>query len=107
VGSSSSEGEDRSTTRAFMVGPPCSNTSERGSREDTSVGDPGGDGVPDGADGGVLASLATGLPSAEGECSRLMPLLPSMVRKQRTREGNPKQEKECEMVPSGERRRYL
>jgi hypothetical protein len=40
-----------------------------------------------------------------------MPLLPSIVGKQRMREGNPKrgrdEEKEYEMVPSGERRRYL
>jgi hypothetical protein len=40
-----------------------------------------------------------------------MPLLPSIVEKQRTKEENPKQErdeeKECEMVPSGERMRYL
>jgi hypothetical protein len=47
----------------------------------------------------------------EGECSHLMPLLPSIVGKQRIREENPKQErdkeKECEMVPSGKRRRYL
>jgi hypothetical protein len=31
-------------------------------------------------------SLAAGLPSAEGEHSRLMPLLPSIVDKLRTRE---------------------
>jgi hypothetical protein len=40
-----------------------------------------------------------------------MPLLSSIVEKQRTREGNPKQErdeeKECEIIPSGERMRYL
>jgi hypothetical protein len=73
--------------------------------------DPGGDGVPDGVGGGVLASLATGLPSAEGEHSHLMLLLPSIVGKKRAKEGNPKREvdepEECEMVLTGERRRYL
>jgi hypothetical protein len=68
-------------TRAFSEGPPCSSTGERGWREETSVGDPGGDGVLDGADGGVLTSLAAGHPSAENERSRLMPLLPSIVEK--------------------------
>jgi hypothetical protein len=47
----------------------------------------------------------------EGERSRLMPLLPSIVGKQRAREGNLKQErdeeKECGMVLSGKRMRYL
>jgi hypothetical protein len=104
--SSPSKGEDRSTTRAVPEGPPCSSTGERGRREDTYVGDPGGDGVPYGVSGGVLALLAVGLPSAEGEHSRLMPLLLSIVEKQRTREGNPwrgrDEEKKCEMVPSGE-----
>jgi hypothetical protein len=66
MGSSSSEGEDRSTTGAIPEGPPCSSTGERGRREDTSVEDPGGDGVPYGAGGGVLASLTAGLPSTEG-----------------------------------------
>jgi hypothetical protein len=55
--------------------------------------------------------LVAGLPSVEGERSCLMSLLPSIVGKQRTREGNPKQErdeeKECEMVLNGERMRYL
>jgi hypothetical protein len=40
-----------------------------------------------------------------------MPLLSSIVGKQRARERNPKQEeyeeKECEMAPSGERMSYL
>jgi hypothetical protein len=40
-----------------------------------------------------------------------MPLLSSIVGKQGTREGNPMQErdeeKECEMVSSGEQMRYL
>jgi hypothetical protein len=58
-----------------------------------------------------LASLATGFPSTEGERSHLMPLLPFIVGKLRTREGNPKQgrdeRKKWEMVLGGERRRYL
>jgi hypothetical protein len=111
MGSSSSGGEDRSTTRAIPEGLLCSSIGEQVRREDTSTEDPGGDGVSDGADGGVLASLAAGLPSGEGECSRIMPLLPSIVGKQRIRKGNPKrgrdEEKECELVPSEERRRYL
>jgi hypothetical protein len=41
----------------------------------------------------------------------LMPLLPSIVGKKRAKEGNPKREvdepEECEMVLTGERRRYL
>jgi hypothetical protein len=88
----------------MLEGLPCSSTGERGRQEDTSVGDPGGDEVLDGASGGVLVSLAVGLPSVEGERSRLIPLLPSIVGKQRTREGNLRRgrdkEKECEMVPS-------
>jgi hypothetical protein len=111
IKSYSSEDEDRSITGAVPEGPPCSSTGERGRREDTSIGNPEGGGVLDCASGGVLASLVVGLPSMEGEHSRLMPLLPSIVGKQRMREGNPKrgrdEEKECEMVPSGERRRYL
>jgi hypothetical protein len=66
MGSSPSEGEDRSTTRAVPEGLSCSSTDVRGRQEDTSVRDPGGDGVPDVAGGGVLASLAIGLPSTEG-----------------------------------------
>jgi hypothetical protein len=71
--------------------PPCSNTGEQGRREETSEGDPGG-GDPDGTGGGVLASLGRGLPPTEGERSRLMPLLSSIVGKQGVRERNPKQE---------------
>jgi hypothetical protein len=86
-------------------------TGERGWWEHTSAGDPGVEGVPDGTDGGVLASLAAGLPFAEGERSRLMPLLPSIVEKLRSGEGNPKhgrdKGKKWEMVLGGERMRYL
>jgi hypothetical protein len=56
-------------------------------------------------------SLGGELSSVEGERSHLRPLLSSIVGKQRARERNHKQkedeEKECKMVPSGERMRYL
>jgi hypothetical protein len=65
----------------IVDGTPCSNTGERGRREDTSDGDPDGGGDLDGTDGGVLVSLGVGLPFAEGECSRLRPLLSSIVGK--------------------------
>jgi hypothetical protein len=64
---SSSEDEERSTTRAFLEESPCSNIGERGWREETSSGDPSGGGDPEGAGGGVGASLAAGLPSLLGE----------------------------------------
>jgi hypothetical protein len=77
----------------------------------TSDWDPGGGGDPDGVGEGVLVSLGGGLSSVKGERSRLRPLLSSIVGKQRARERNSKQEEdeenECEMVPSGEGRRYL
>jgi hypothetical protein len=57
---------------------PCSNIGEQGRRDETSDGDLGGGGDPDGVDGGVLTSLGRGLPSVEGEHSRLMPLLSSI-----------------------------
>jgi hypothetical protein len=91
--SPSSEDEDKSTTGAFSEGPPCSNTGERGRQEDTSDRDPSSGGDPDGAGGGVLASLDGGLPSTKGENSHLMPLLSSIVGKQKARERNPKREK--------------
>jgi hypothetical protein len=49
------------------------------------------------------------LPSLEGERARLMPLLSSIVRKQRAKKVNPKRErkKECEMAINTRRRRYL
>jgi hypothetical protein len=50
-----------------LEGPACSNIGERGWQEETSDGDLGGGGEPDGAGEGVLASLDDGLPSAEGE----------------------------------------
>jgi hypothetical protein len=57
-----------------------------------SNGDPGRGGDPDGADGGVLASLGEGLPSAEGERGCLVPLLSSIDSKPRVGKRNPKQE---------------
>jgi hypothetical protein len=56
----------------------CSNAGEQGRCDETSDGDPGGAGDPDGAGGGVLVLSDRGLPSAEGEGSRLMPLLSSI-----------------------------
>jgi hypothetical protein len=54
---------------------PCSNTGEQGRCDETTDGDPGGGGDPDDAGGGVSAASGKGLPSTEGERSRLMPLL--------------------------------
>jgi hypothetical protein len=57
---------------------PCSDTSEQGQCDEATDGDPGGGGDPDGAVGGVSASLGKGLPSAEEERSRLVPLFSSI-----------------------------
>jgi hypothetical protein len=54
---------------------PCSNTSVQGQRDEATDGDLGGGGDPDGAGGGVSTSPGKGLPPAEGEHSRLVPLL--------------------------------
>jgi hypothetical protein len=62
-----------------LEGPPCSNTGEQGQCEETSEGDPGGGGDPDGTGGGALVLLGGELPSTEGERSRLRPLLSSIV----------------------------
>jgi hypothetical protein len=64
-------------------------TGEQGRRKEISNGDHGGGGDPDGADGGVLASLGEGFPYEEGERSRLMPLWSSIDGEQRAREGEP------------------
>jgi hypothetical protein len=56
---------------------PCLNTGEQRQHDETSDRDPGGSGDPDGTSG-VFASLSRGLPSTEGERSRLMPLLSSI-----------------------------
>jgi hypothetical protein len=73
------EDKERSSTGAFLEEFPCSNTGECGLRKETSGGDSSGGGDPEGADGGVGASLSTGLPSLEGEQVRLVPLLSSIV----------------------------
>jgi hypothetical protein len=87
---SSSEDEDRSTTGTFSEGPPCSNTGERGWREEISNWDPGGGGDPDSASGGVEPPLGKEEPSLEGERERLVSLLSFIMAKKR-REENPKQ----------------
>jgi hypothetical protein len=74
----SSKDKERSIIRTFPEEPPCSNTSEQGWRDEISDGDPGGGGDPDGAGGGVLASLGEGLPSTDGERSHLMDLFSSI-----------------------------
>jgi hypothetical protein len=67
--------EEGSIIGVFLEALPCSNTGEQGRRDETFDGDPSGDGDPDGAGGGVSAWSGKGFSSAEGECSRLMPLL--------------------------------
>jgi hypothetical protein len=67
--------EEGSIISVFLEALPCSNTDEQGRRDETSDGDPDGGGDPDGVGDGVLTSLGRGLPSVEGERSRLMPLL--------------------------------
>jgi hypothetical protein len=54
------------------------NIDEQGRHEEISDRDPAGDRDLDGIDGGVLVSLGEGLPSAEGERERLVPLLSSI-----------------------------
>jgi hypothetical protein len=88
----SSEDEDRSTTRTFSEGPPCSNTGEQGRREKISDEEPGGSEDPDGASGGVEPPLSDEEPSVEGERECLVPLLSSIVAKRRRREEKPKRE---------------
>jgi hypothetical protein len=71
-------------------GSPCSHTGEWGQCEETIGGDFSGSGDPEGVGGGVLAPLGDGLPSIEGERSRLVPLLSSIDCKQRARKVNPR-----------------
>jgi hypothetical protein len=85
-GMRSSSSEERCTTGILSEGPSCSKTDEQWRREETSDGDPGGDGEPD----GVEALLDDKEPSLEGERGRLVPLLSSIVVKRRMREENPK-----------------
>jgi hypothetical protein len=107
--SPSSKDEERFTTGVFPEDPPCSHTSERGQREETSSRDISDGGDPEGAGGGVLAPSDDGLPSLEGERACLVPLLSSIDCKRRTRKVNPGQERKenCEMVISARRMRYL
>jgi hypothetical protein len=70
--------EETPLTGVAPEAPPCSNTEEQQWRDETSDGDPGGGGDPDGTSVGVFASLGRGLPSAEGERSRLTPFLSSI-----------------------------
>jgi hypothetical protein len=70
--------EEKPLTGVAPEAPPCSNTEEQWRRDETSDGDPGGGGDPDGTGIGDFASSSRGLPSAEGGRSRLMPFLPSI-----------------------------
>jgi hypothetical protein len=65
-------------TEVAPEAPPCSNTLEQRRRDETSDGDPGGGEDPDGIGIRVFASSGRGLPSAEGERSRLTPFLSSI-----------------------------
>jgi hypothetical protein len=106
----SSEDEERSKIGAFLEEPPpCSNTGERGRREEIFKGDRSGGGDPEGASSGVGALLGDGLSSLEGERACLVPLLFSIVYKWRARKINPKQERKnkCEMVINARRKEYL
>jgi hypothetical protein len=78
--------EEGSSIGIFLEALPCSNTSEQGPRDEATDGDPSGGGDPDGAGGGVSMSPSNGLPSMEGERSRLVPLLFSIGGYQTTRE---------------------
>jgi hypothetical protein len=90
----SSKDEDRSTTRTFSKGPPCSNNSEQGQHEKISDGDPGGSRDPKIVDRGVEPPFDEEEPSLEGEREHLVPLLSSVVAKRSGREGKPKQSQE-------------
>jgi hypothetical protein len=89
-GMRSSSSEERCTTGILSEGPSCSKIGEQWRREETSDGDPGGGGEPDGIGDGVEALLDDEEPSLEGERGRLVPLLSSIVVKRRMREENPK-----------------
>jgi hypothetical protein len=70
--------EEGSSIGIFPEVLPCSNTSEQGQHDEATDGDPGSGGDSDGVGGGVSASLGKGLPPAELERSRLVPLLSSI-----------------------------
>jgi hypothetical protein len=74
----STTSEEGPLTGVAPEAPPCSNTEEQRRRDETSDGDPGGGGDPDDTGIGVFASSSRGLPSAEGERSRLTPFLSSI-----------------------------
>jgi hypothetical protein len=74
----STTGEEGPLTGVVPEALPCSNIGEQRRRDETSDGDPGGGGDPDGAGGGVFASSGREFPSVEGERSRLTPLLSSI-----------------------------
>jgi hypothetical protein len=76
--------------------PPYSNTDECRRRKETSDGDSSSGSDPEGAGGGVGATLGGGLPSLDGERVRLVPLLSSIVREERSRKINPKRERKNE-----------
>jgi hypothetical protein len=80
------EDEERSTTRAFPGGLPCSNIREQWQCEETSCRDCNDGGDPDDADGGVEALLGGEDPSIEGERECLVPLLSSIASKRRREE---------------------
>jgi hypothetical protein len=90
-------------------GTPCSNTGERGWRKETSGGDPSSGGDPEWAASTVGVLLSGGLPSAEGQRACLAPLLSSIDCNWGARKVNAKRKgkRECEMVISARRRRYL
>jgi hypothetical protein len=84
--SPSSEGEERSTTLAFMEDPPYSHTGERGQHEETSSGDFSGGGDPESVGSGVLAPSGDGLLSLEGsECAWCLSCLPLIVSEEERR----------------------
>jgi hypothetical protein len=70
----STTGEEGPLTGVALEALPCSNTKEQRRRDEISNGDPGGGGDPDGI-GDSLCIVRRGLPSAEGERSRLAPFL--------------------------------
>jgi hypothetical protein len=70
--------EEGSIIGVFPEAMPCSNTGEQGRRDKTTDGDLSGGGDSDGADGEVSTSSGKGLPPAEGERSRLVPLWSSI-----------------------------
>jgi hypothetical protein len=70
--------EEGSITGVIPETLPFSNIGVQRQRDEISDGDPDGDKDPDGIGGGVFASSGRGLPSVEGERSRLTSLLSSI-----------------------------